>query len=65
MLADVLGISGAPSPGGGCPQICYAAIACQQSLVQLCSDSGGAFCLSTDLCPLPSFCNNLCNLGGP
>ena len=55
----MLGISaaGAPSPGGAaCPSVCYAAQACRASLSQLCSASGGAFCLGSELCPMPRFC---------
>ncbi len=53
---DVLGISGAPSPAGACPSICVAALACRGQLQQLCNASGGAFCLSSDICPMPRFC---------
>jgi hypothetical protein len=56
ILMEVLGISGAPAPAGACPSICLAAQACRASLEQLCGVSGGSFCLSAEVCPMPKFC---------
>ena len=60
VLGDVLGLAGAPSPAGECPSICVATMACRDAVAQLCDASGGAFCLSAALCPMPSFCGAAC-----
>ena len=61
-LDDIFNIASAPSPAGQpCPSVCLAAAACRQSVDQLCEVSGGAFCMSAQLCPVPRICS-VCDL---
>jgi hypothetical protein len=61
-LADIFNIATAPSPAGQpCPSLCIAAFACRQSMDELCEVSGGTFCMTAQLCPLPRFCSACTN----